>query len=323
MSNKIIGLVRGRRLTDRVDEYSTYYFLHIPKTAGTSFAQYLRLNYDTKDALVPQTWNELYAHHIVHGNGHDLRSYINKHRLIIGHYGKLMHRYIDGPVKTLTILRDPFDRVVSQLCHIKNEPTFNNWVRSRFILPNERITDVVEDEVRLRFFRDYQLRYLVHDFDYMHGVGRSGFQGADLLFDSSKSFTKIPSRERLEDDARKVLDKCHLVGIQEYLEETMLLLVHKSNWPPANDMLRLTSSTDPEQVKLLTDSHKEAIIDTVEGDRVIYEEYKTRFEHEYLALVNRTLGKNIKQWKTFLKNRESLNRRLKEKLQNRMDALPV
>ena len=92
-----------------MDETTKYFFLHIPKTGGTSVRKMMMSNY----ASICQV-----------ANIKQLKSqYDPNKRLYIGHFNFGVHEKINVKnFKYLTFLRDPIDRAISHYNYVKNRP---------------------------------------------------------------------------------------------------------------------------------------------------------------------------------------------------------
>ncbi len=114
-----IGLGALYKLQLRLPHPDNLYFLHTPKTAGTTVTEYLRQHFEKELILPFQTWNELYNYlEKCNGDVGDMQTFLNQYRLIAGHFGYGMLRHYNAN-HIVTILRNPVERTISQLCHIK------------------------------------------------------------------------------------------------------------------------------------------------------------------------------------------------------------
>lgn len=94
-----------------MDRAPDLYFMHIPKTAGTALQQYLARHYRAAEVCPHQVWPELLA------DGGALSGY----RLFMGHFFNVQ-ALIDRRLPTISFVRDPLERAVSQFGHICRDP---------------------------------------------------------------------------------------------------------------------------------------------------------------------------------------------------------
>ena len=88
------------------------YFLHIPKTSGTSVHQVLQRVYGGKAASPPLLWDHLLA-----------RGYLINARtkVVTGHFGGLLPLWIKSLPRVITMLREPLARALSHINHVQRE----------------------------------------------------------------------------------------------------------------------------------------------------------------------------------------------------------
>jgi len=110
-----------------------YYFMHIPKTGGTSFSKFLERNFIYDDILKIHFQREVKKF-----------SLLDNHKLIRGHFWsyKIFFENIEKN-KLITFLRDPYQRYLSQFKHIdrlgyrpNDEILLSDNLYSKFILRN-------------------------------------------------------------------------------------------------------------------------------------------------------------------------------------------
>ncbi len=106
------------------EEPLRFFFIHLMKTAGTSFAFQLRRNFDPSEVYPCEGLDRR--------DGLDMASYVSLSRLLrlsperraairiyTGHFPFVASQLLDLDLVTLTILRDPVDRTISVLKHFK------------------------------------------------------------------------------------------------------------------------------------------------------------------------------------------------------------
>lgn len=91
------------------DEWVPIYFLHIPKTAGTTFNRFLEAHFDSNDVCPAHLWRELITLP---------KEEVSRRRLIWGHFYSFLYKYVPDPFRYVVFLRDPIERALSHYGHI-------------------------------------------------------------------------------------------------------------------------------------------------------------------------------------------------------------
>ncbi len=187
---------------DRGDTPTTI-FVHVPKTAGTSLVAMLRQEHgrsavwgmygEERDALVEQ-YLALPANE---------RAQI---RAITGHVEFGVHRFVAGPVRYVTMLRDPIDRVVSHY-HYARRVTSEEWAR-RALEGVVSLDDYVTRSPDAPKFNNAHVRFL----------------GGDLRE------SELPPTRHMLDCAKRNLERFAVVGLQERFDESVLLMRRALGW---------------------------------------------------------------------------------------------
>lgn len=197
------------------------YFLHIPKTAGSSLASLIRCAYPQEQGIPVYEWQQLVCMS---------REEINRYRCYTGHFGTSLYSLLDHPVPTVTLLRDPFERVVSQIRHTtrfrrqqgiwrmytwraylsrweqETQPGLRKWLEARFVSP---------------CLQDFQTRSLGVDIDlapYMGTVDTRDY--GYLLLETQKG----QSMEVILERAKQRLDSMVVVGTVERFADSVELI---------------------------------------------------------------------------------------------------
>ncbi|HPB56276.1 MAG TPA: hypothetical protein PLB68_09985, partial [Candidatus Aminicenantes bacterium] len=84
---------------------SKLYFFHIHKVGGNSLVKVLRKGYGENEILPVGLWREIIALP---------REEIMRYRFFSGHFGTGLYSLLKEEPPTVTLLRDPFERAVSQ-----------------------------------------------------------------------------------------------------------------------------------------------------------------------------------------------------------------
>lgn len=165
-----------------------WFFIHVMKTAGTSFRRMLEETFDaeiypTKQELElrPRGWyypaSEL-LEQVELGNI-DLGS----RRFLCGHYSANLQTLLPGPWRTVTFLRDPVRRSLSMIAHRHDKVSRLN----RFFRPN--ISKYLDDEDFVeRQIHNYQTKIFALDgtarVNQAHPIDEVAFQRAKIRLEN-------------------------------------------------------------------------------------------------------------------------------------------
>jgi hypothetical protein len=89
------------------------YFLHIPKTAGTSFMALLHAQYEVATICPAYLWRDLLQ---------IPKEQLSEYQLFRGHFYAYLEPYLQHSLRVITFLRDPIARSLSHYAHVKRAP---------------------------------------------------------------------------------------------------------------------------------------------------------------------------------------------------------
>ncbi|MCX6360796.1 MAG: sulfotransferase family 2 domain-containing protein [Armatimonadetes bacterium] len=187
------------------------YFLHIPKTAGTSVAEVLHRVYGSEQVLPAYNWQQL---------SQLPRDVMSRYRCIIGHLGPLPYLLAGRPLTTITVLRDPVERAISHIEYVRQEiraqtgNCLEHPVARHVDLPLEELLRVSEVRIALS---NAQTRWL--------GMRADASYVADGIDRSTVQRLHAQIREVGDDEllvrARAHLQSMAVVGVVHRMDETM------------------------------------------------------------------------------------------------------
>jgi len=254
------------------------YFLHIPKTAGTSFTAILDNFFDLYSICPEQTWHQF------------LRKMPNfNYNFIRGHYGYSICKILPKEPVCITMLRDPIDRTRSYYDHIHAYPKANHQLPDDYLSDDESLLDVLNNKDKKKIFSNVQTRHIAVDID---GLSLSKLLGSTEhekyvgIFENFPAFVDIDTSDStLITKAKKRLSKFAFVGLVEKYEESLLLLYYTFGWKPIRNKWKLmqTGKTKKEDLSELT---MKAIKNCTKLDQELYGFARQLFEQRYTEMIN-------------------------------------
>ena len=188
------------------------YFLHIPKTAGTSFRAFLDNHYHSYRHYPGSVLGEL---------AQEKREALNRYELFSGHFGWFLHGLVSKKVTTITMLRDPIARTLSQYKHIKRGPEFAEFYRWYKDL---NLSEFLEnaDRIFLPLFLNAQTSALALD--------EADNEYSELNCKAVDDIFALLTDESLLRKAMHRLEQLAFVGIVEDFERSMECLCDIFGW---------------------------------------------------------------------------------------------
>lgn len=246
------------------------FFLHIPKTAGSSLHQFISAHFDP-EAVLPVYW----AGRIDAQIWSAFRSY----SYFRGHFsfGWMRRALAERPV-TLTMLRDPIERFLSLFAYAQQEPAVHVPIH-RAVFERLSVDDYVADRHLVRttggIFTgniDPQTSLLVDDLD------------EDTLREMGGSATH--TAKGWVETARRLLDSFEFVGISERFEESLLLLCYTFGWRPPVQVPRLNVTRRRPRLDHLSAVTIHRIAEYNKLDVELYEHATRLFDERFRRMVD-------------------------------------
>jgi len=216
-----------------------YYYLHIPKTAGTSLGNIIEAQFLQEQ--INHEYNSL-----ANIGKMDAKEFA-EYRLIRGHFTySLVEKFQSFP-HIITMLRHPVERTLSHLLHVKNIPSF--WLHKYVPLTTEPLEEVLEYEETKKFICNHQLRLIGYDFNLNH------------VKEPKMFYVPYEADEALFNTACRRLTTCEFVGIAERFTESVELLCSIFYWGRVTHIPKLNMRTCKSQDDKVSDEIVQRILD--------------------------------------------------------------
>ena len=211
------GFPNAAKLNDTI---SPIYYLHIPKTGGTTFQEFLSSNFRDEAICPAHLWHQLIA----------LKpEQMGKYEFIWGHFYGSFHRHTSRSIRYVTMLREPIERALSHYGHIMREP--GHYLHARATQLGD-FGSFLRDPEMATTLTNFQVRSLASDFDpFAIAASLSPAQIANLEIERAIEVA-VPSRpdgELLGLAKQRLLQMC-FVGITERMAECVSRVCNKFEW---------------------------------------------------------------------------------------------
>lgn len=253
------------------------YFLHIPKTAGTTFTFILDSYYNLSEIYPERVYSKLLQT--------SPTTYQNL-KLIRGHFGFGIYRFLPKKPLYLTFFRDPIERTLSFYDHIRLDPYTNNWVNPHFIT-KEGLSELLDDKNKRKIFTNNQTRHIALDLDISNLVNLSEPKNIEnFLFEEFPEFVspKISEKDLIK-TAKERLSKFAFIGLTERSEESFFLFCYTFELQPLGNSWKLMVAPNRTHSDDLDEDTINHIKSCNKLDTELYEFAKQLFEFRYLKMM--------------------------------------
>ena len=194
---------------------ATLFFLHLPRTGGTSLMQYLDRQFEAGE-ICP-------AHKIFEFESLREQDRLAGYAFYRGHFGINLPRLVDAGGQTITFLREPLARFFSMWRHLRSRPVPFQGRSGGLIDYTQRIAGAAH---RLEF----------EEFCYamMAESGPLFLNSMTLLLGHGAGSQLLPALDLAEmlDQAKKAVDDMAFVGFTETSAHSVLQLQLQFGWDP-------------------------------------------------------------------------------------------
>ena len=249
----------------------TLYFLHIPKTAGTSLISILDSYFQSERILNAHTWGELLPL---------MPLDFSKFLFVRGHFGYSVIRLFKKEPICITLIRDPIKQMISAYKMLSRQP---NDIK-RFQIPNEKSLSELIEGPYLEGLKNPQTHWLVIDQDILKKTKNfAKNQLENYRPEEDQNLLPMISYERFLKIAKKRISEFTFVGIVDRMEESLFLLHYIFGWKPIRNKIK--ENVAPDSSNEITKKALEKLEKNTKIDQKLYRYACNLFEEKYSMMV--------------------------------------
>lgn len=261
---------------NRLRDEDVLYFLHIPKTAGTTVAHLLESHFPQR-LICPV--------HLVKELARLPHAQLQPYRFFWGHFGYRLTEFVPNEMIFITFLREPVEQVVSFYQFIRRNP--QHYLHARASSDWPTLDQFVHDPAAIPHIRNPQLFHFLWDARLIEGVP-TGIGAEDIRYMETveAQMRAIPEHEQLERAGAR-LDRFAFVGLTERMEESLRLLAFTFGWKEFDSVPHLNTAPRRLSAEELSGETLAAIRELTRLDAELYTHAKELFT-ERLQIMRRS-----------------------------------
>ena len=239
------------------------FYLHIPKTAGTTMTSFLKSQYEKNDIL-PNIETRKIDSKIIK---------FDKYKVLTGHIPlPKMINYFDvfRTRKTIAIFRTPLDQVVSHLNHIRYLGERSQ--KLRLLRQNKNIQQIVRKMLEVNLSDSQELNKFIDWLEQTKLFLFHNIQTKYLCGGSGESYSAVHINKALVN-----LEKIDFIGTTERLNEFLMLLTYEFDWT-YDSMLKVENQSKMSYgIDVNNPEIKKVLFRLIEWDQIIYRIAREKF----------------------------------------------
>lgn len=241
------------------------FFIHIPRTGGTTLGCYLRAQFQPQEVFPGQSWPELVRYD---------PGTLHEYRYFGGHYEYNLLEILPSPCRVVTFLRDPVDRVLSWYAYLK----YSSVLARRSVFEGRTLREALrQGSDELKEASNFQTYLLSFDLP-IEQVFRN-LSGRIL------SLRPVPRSSKIDLAlAKERIDQIDFVGIFEEYADSVRMLANHFGWGRRGSTLERSNASEqlPPDVD---DVVREELAELNALDIELYQYARKRFDEQRRNLL--------------------------------------
>lgn len=239
------------------------YFLHVPKTGGGTVLSVLRKHYSDREYYRPLDRE---------GPFRLTAAQLSEFRLFTGHQLYGFEQLLPKPVTTITIFREPRQRILSLYNHIWRSP--RHHLHKRFVEKSVSLEQFLADKNLSGYTHSIYANVLGTPLDFRFLSRRRHNQNIEPCIATMelRSLTNSLPIDLKVEIAKYRIEELTLIGITEHMEESINAITTALNLPPATCIPKTNKTPDNEGIMMETMTLAElaALEEFTEYDEPVY-----------------------------------------------------
>jgi hypothetical protein len=250
-----------------------FYFIHIPKTAGTSFKDILDAQVAEDEIFPCQLWHEI---------NQDLVTQKDNYKLLRGHFGGGSYKILGNKNShLLTILRHPVSLSISTYHFIKREK--NTQIHDLVTKNNLTLEQFLSHPKAVKKINNRMVRHL--SFDLQEDPEAQELflseQSRQVVKLWIKKTVNLNNQQRLI-RAKKRLDNCSWIAILEKFKQSMQLFAYTFNLPHILEIPHLNAYRPNQDINAQS---QKLILQENKYDLLLYQYACSKFDKKYQQMI--------------------------------------
>jgi hypothetical protein len=227
-----------------------FYFLHIPKTAGSSITEWLTQRVGAAATCPAKNWDQLV----------ELAEWgIENYRLFAGHFGWGLDEVLGRPLRTFTVFRDPLERTISHYRHVhrdRDHPRHNAVRHQTF---GEFIADVENKPMIENFQARYLVKNVVDPMRLVRCLDRD-MTKRNRLSTASEESRYLFDRSYVRETSIRHLDSLEVVGVTSEVDTFLTSVASKFRFLDASPIAPKLNVAPPCERNVIVDEESRDIV---------------------------------------------------------------